>query len=94
MLLEALVAGACLGGTAGCGEATTAYYKSSKELQQTMDNLESMGKKVVDNNKYLVYVATPAYAVLSGQAASFAVYRGVIFNVNIRQQAVALQWTY
>jgi len=94
MLLEALVATTCIVGQNGCSEATSAYYKSNKELQQTVQNIEKIGKHILDDNQYIVYVATPAYAFLSGQPASFKLHRALILRVDIKQTAVGLQWNY
>lgn len=94
MLLEAIIATTCIIGQSGCSEATGAYYQSNKELQELVKNTEKLGQQLIKGNEYIVYVATPAYAIASGQNASFKVYKQLIFNVNVRKETVGLQWSY
>ncbi len=94
MFLEAMVTTICLAGQPGCSTATNAYYESNKEIQQSVKNLEKIGKNLIEGHEYIVYVATPVYAIMSGKPASFKISRNLSFNVNIKQEFVALQWNY
>jgi hypothetical protein len=94
MLLEALVIGICAQGYDGCSQSTSAYYQQSKELQQVSKNVEEYGKKITDNNSWIIYFATPAYAIASRRPAKVLIYRGTTFNVDIWHQSVGLQWSY
>ena len=94
MFLEAMVATVCLAGQPGCSSATNAYYQSNRELQQTIKNVENIGKDMIKGNEYIVYAFTPAYAILSGRAATIKVSRSFNISVNVKQEFVALQWNY
>jgi hypothetical protein len=95
MFLEFTVATVCIAGNgSGCSEATSAYYKQNVQLQRVVQNVESFGKEIVENNQWIVYAATPMYATLSGQPARFHVYKGVVLGVNVRNNSAFVQWTY
>lgn len=94
MLLEALIVTVCLRESYGCSESTSAYYKQSKQLQEITEAVERYGKKITHNNEWVVYVGTPLYAVVSRKPAKIHIYRGITFNVDLWNQAVALQWSY
>lgn len=94
MLLEAVIATSCLIQNSSCSTATSAYYESNRELQEAVKNLEQIGQRIINKNEYIVYVATPTYAIISGQPAAFKIHKGLMLNVNIKQENVALQWTW
>ena len=94
MLLEAMIAATCISERNGCGEITSAYYESNKELQQQVKYAEGVGKRIIRGHEYLVYVATPFYAVMAGKPASFKLHDKLMLNVDVKQQALALQWNY
>ena len=91
--IEALVIGACLQGS-GCRESTSAYYSYNKDLQAAKVRVEKYGKVIVKNNQWLVYSASPAWAMASGQTAHIKLYRQWVLNLNVKDQMVGLQWTY
>lgn len=94
MFLEAMVATICIVGQNGCGSATSAYYESNQELKQTVKNVEKFGQKIVEGHEYIVYVVTPAYAIALGKPATFKITGHLNFNVDVKGNAVALQWSY
>lgn len=94
MLLEALIATTCIVENSGCGEATSAYYQSNKELQESVKHLERQAQVILDRNKYLVYVATPAIAAISGKPAVIKLHRTLNLNLDFKQSSVALQWNW
>lgn len=94
MLLEALVFTVCVQGSEGCSETTSAYYKQSTFLQDLNSRVEHMGKEIIGNKEWIVYVGTPVYAVLSRKPAKFLIYEGTILNVDPWTQSVGLQWNY
>lgn len=94
MFLELLVATVCISGEPGCSTATSAYYESNKELQQSVKRMEKMGKELVRGNEYIVYAATPLYAVLSNKPASFKLGRNLNLNISVKQASIGLQWNY
>ncbi len=94
MFLEALVVTVCLQGAGGCSETTSAYYKQSVVLQDINRNIEDYGKRITRNNEWLVYAATPLYAIASQKPATIKVYKGTTISVDPWKQAVALQWNY
>lgn len=94
MFLEVLIATTCLSERTGCSEATSAYYESNKELQQQVKYAEGVGKRMIAGHEYLIYVATPFYAFASGKPASFKLHQKLVLNVDVKQQAIALQWNY
>jgi len=91
--IEVLVITACIQGS-GCNESTSAYYGYNKDLQAVKANAEKYGKSVVRNNQWIVYGATPAYAMLSGQTAHIKLYKAWMLNLNAKDQMVGLQWNY
>lgn len=93
-MVEALVVTICLAGQPGCSSATTAYYQSNKELQQTVKNAEKFGKRLIKGHEYLVYVVTPFYAVAVGKPASFKLSRSWNLNIDIKRESIGLQWNY
>jgi hypothetical protein len=94
VLLESIVLGFCMQGSGGCGEATNAYYKYNKDLQQVVEHVEEFGRRITDNHKWLVYAASPIYSIAARKPASIFIYRGTTLNVDPWNQAVALQWNY
>lgn len=94
MFVEILVATTCISGNPGCSESTSAYYQYNKDLQQVVRNAENYGKKIVNGNEWIVYAATPAYAVMSGQTARFHLYKGTTLGVNVKSQSLIFQWSY
>lgn len=94
MLLEALVVGLCTSGSSGCSEASSAYYKQSKELQQITERLEAYGKDIILNKEWLIYIATPTYALMTNQKANFTIYKGLILGIGVRDSSVSLTWRY
>jgi hypothetical protein len=94
MLMEALVIVACLQGKGGCSESTSAYYKSNKDAQVIVENVEALGKRVTKGNEWLVYVATPIYAIAAGQPANIFLHKEWILGINLKKELIALQWSY
>jgi hypothetical protein len=94
MLLETLVATTCLMGKGGCSEVTGNYYSYNKDLQDVVKNTERIGENYIKDKKYIIYVFTPVYAVISGKNASFKLHKSLILNLNFKQSTVGLQWTY
>lgn len=94
MLLESLIVATCVSARSGCGEATSAYYQSNKDLQAMVKNAEKFGNRIIKGNEYIIYVATPLYAVAAGQSASFRVMSNMMLNVNVKQSSLGLQWNW
>lgn len=97
MLLEALVITVCTTGTtgaSGCNQATNAYYKQSKPLQDLNHSIESLGKKITKDHTWIVYAASPLYAMLSRRPAQINIYRGTTLIADPWNQALGLQWNY
>lgn len=94
MFLEMMVASVCIIGQDGCSSATSAYYQSNKEMQEIVKNAEQYGQKLVKGHEYIVYAATPIYAVASGKPAIIKISRTLNLNVDVKGSAVALQWNY
>ncbi len=94
MFIELLVASTCVSGNPGCAESTSAYYQYNKDLQQVVKNTENYGKKLVNGNEWIVYAATPVYAIASGRDAKFRLFKGTTLGVNVRQSSLFLQWNY
>jgi hypothetical protein len=94
VLLEGLVAGVCVFGNSGCGNATTAYYESNKELKDIVHHYEQMGNKLLKGNEYIVYVLTPIVAVGSGKPATFKLSGNFTLSVDFRNQALGIKWSY
>lgn len=93
MLVEALVITACMNGS-GCIESTMAYSSYNHEFQSMIMDIENKIDKISKSNTYMVYVVTPAYIVMSGKTAHFAIYKKLTFDVNIKNQYVGLNWSY
>lgn len=93
-LLEALVITVCIQGYEGCSQSTSAYYQQSKELKAVKKNVENYGKKLARNNEWLVYAATPMYAIAMRKPAKILVYRGVTLNIDPWTETIGFQWTY
>ena len=93
MLLEMLVISTCFQ-KEGCTESTSAYYKYNKDAEALVKNVETVGKRLIKGNEWLVYSITPAYAMVLGQTANFKVYKTLIFKVNTKDQMLAFQFTY
>lgn len=93
MLVEALIISACLQGS-GCNESTSAYYKYNKDLFVAKQNVEKYGKKLARENEWIVYTVTPAYAIAAGQTAHIKIYKAWMLNLNVKDRAVGIQWTY
>lgn len=94
MLIEALVITICANGYDGCSQSTSAYYQSNKELQETVKNVENIGKKITNDHEWIVYIGTPAYAILSKKPAKILIFKGTTFNVDPWNRSVGLQWSY
>lgn len=93
-MVEAIVVYICIAGQSGCSNATSAYYQSNKELQQTVKNAEKFGKRLIKGNEYIVYVVTPLYAIASGKPASFKLSRNWNLNLDFKRESIGLQWNY
>lgn len=94
MLLEALVITVCTQGYDGCSQSTSAYYQQSKELQAINKRVEQLGKDITHDREWIIYIGTPAYALLAKKPAKILIYKGTTFNVDPWNQAVGLQWSY
>lgn len=94
MFVEALVITTCLQQKGGCNESYSAYYKTSKELQAISDNIDSFGKKITNNHKWLVYTITPIYAVAADKQANFYIYSGITLGFNFKKEIITIQWSY
>ena len=93
MLLESLVFITCAQGD-GCGTVTEAYYKSNAELQSVVKGAEDFGKRLVKGNEYIVYAATPIYAIATGQGATFKIGSHSVLLLNPYKESVGFVWTY
>lgn len=94
MLIEALVITACLQQQGGCSESTSAYYKYNTNIQAVVENVEKLGKRITKGNEWLVYVATPVYAVAAGQQANFKLSGAWMLGIDVKNEAVLLKWSY
>ena len=94
MMVEALVIAACLQNQGGCSESTSAYYESSKEAKAFVQNAEKLGKRMVAGHEWMVYAATPVYAMASGKPAFIHVYKAIVVGVDIKKEQLLLQWSY
>jgi hypothetical protein len=94
MLLEALVITVCVNGYDGCSQSTSAYYQHNKELQAISKRVERYGKELTKNHEWLVYAATPIYAIASQKPAKFMIYKGTTLNVDPWKQSLGIQWSY
>jgi hypothetical protein len=94
MLLETIVAATCIQGP-GCSQATSAYYKQSAELQQIVHNVENYSNHVASQYPTtVVYVLTPLYTLTISRSASFKIYKTLMFEVNVKNETLALKWSY
>lgn len=93
MMLEALVFYACAMGK-GCHEASNTYYQQSLETQEIAKRMEARAKQIVNNNEYIIYVVTPAYAMASGKPAEFVIDKNWTLTLEVRQPAVGIKWNY
>lgn len=93
MILEALVFYSCLNGK-GCAESSVTYYQQSEEARTLVKEAEEKAKRLVDNNEYIVYVATPAYALIAGKPAEFVVNKNWTISVELKEPAVGVKWSY
>lgn len=93
MLLESIILAACMEGK-GCSESTEAYVKSDKELAQVLVNIEEYKNRILNRNQFMVYVFTPVYAVVSGKPASFKVYNNTVLEIDVKNSATALKWSW
>ena len=94
MLLEVLVIATCVSAEGGCGEATSAYYAQSKELQSFSAKMEKIGREVVSDQEWAVYLVTPIYSLVTRQPAKFLIYKGTTLSLDPRGAAVGIQWNY
>ena len=94
MLLEIIVASSCINYDYGCSHTTGAYYKSNKDLQEFVKQSEQIGQKIVNNNQWIVWTATPIYALSSGQTARFNVYEHVVFGINAKDSKLLFELNY
>ncbi len=93
MLLESLVVYACLQGK-GCSDSTSAYYSYNKELQYMSKRVEHYGQMISKDRAYIVYVATPLYAVMTGKKAEFLIHKGFYLLVDVKEPGIGLKWSY
>lgn len=93
MLLEIIVAATCIQGP-GCSQATYAYYKQSAELQQIVHNVENYSNRIASQYPTVVYVLTPLYTLTISRSASFKIYKTLMFEVNVKNETLALKWSY
>lgn len=95
MILELLVVSACTSPTqAGCSQVTSAYLSTNAELAKTFENTQYRLQKMIGGNEWIVVVATPMYAMATGQSARFVVSKRTKLVVNVKQQFVGLEWNY
>jgi hypothetical protein len=93
MLLEIIIAAACIQGP-GCSYATSAYYRQSVELQQIVSNAEKYANSIATQYPTTVYALTPVYTLTVSRVATFKVYKTLMFEVNMKNEYVALRWSY
>lgn len=91
--MEALVISACLY-QKGCQESTDAYVKSNKGAEELIKNVEAIGDRIIADNRWIVYVGSPAYAFATGKPANIHLTNRWMLIVNAKEQALALQWSY
>ena len=94
MIIEALVITTCLQQQGGCSESTSAYYQYNKEAQEFVINVEKFGKKVIQGHEWLIYVASPIYALATNQQVNFKLSNHLLFGLNPKKELVILQWSY
>lgn len=56
--------------------------------------IQDLGRQIVNDQEWVVYVGTPVYSVLAKQSAKFLIYRGTTLDINPWKQTVGLQWDY
>lgn len=93
-LVEALVVATCLQQKGGCSESTSAYYSYNKEVQNIVKTTEAFGKKIVKGNEWIVYAASPLYAVAAGKPVNIHMYKGWVLGLDIKQELVLIKWSY
>ncbi len=93
MLLESLVVYACLEGK-GCSDSTSAYYSYNKDMQVLSQRVEQYGQMIVKDRQYIVYVATPMYAAITGKKAEFLIHKGFYLIVDMKEPGLGLKWSY
>jgi len=94
MFIESLVFAVCLQGGKGCSESTNAYYNSNLELQKTVKNIKNHGDLLIKNNKWIVYILTPAYAISADQPARFPLTTSTMWGFNFKKSSIFLEWNY
>lgn len=93
MLLESLVVYACLEGK-GCSDSTSAYYSYNKEIQYASKRVEQYGQMIIKDREYIVYVATPIYAAITGKKAEFLLHKGIYLIIDMKEPGAGLKWSY
>lgn len=93
MLLESLVVYACLEGK-GCSDSTSAYYSYNKDIQVLSKRVENYGQMIIKDREYIVYVATPIYAAITGKKAEFLIHKGFDLIIDVKQPGLGLKWSY
>lgn len=94
MLLETLIVVTCINQQGGCSEATSAYYQQSKELQQFSSDMTKVSKELLVDNEWLVYVASPLYAVATRKPVKFIAYKGTVISIDTFEPKLFVQWNY
>lgn len=94
MFLELLIASSCIADNNSCGYATSAYYKSSQELQDLAKKIEQEGERIVHANEWVIWTATPMYAIASGQVARFNVYKNTTLGLNVKNPTILIELNY
>lgn len=94
MFLETLIAANCIVNKVGCGESTSAYYQQSVELHDLKDKIENYGKYIVQDQDWLIYAATPMYAIAAKQSARIMINHNLMMNVDLNKSTLGLQWNY
>lgn len=94
MLLEAIIMTVCVSNQGGCGESTSAYYQQSQDLQRISKNAEKIGKHIVKDEEWLIFLAAPAAAIASHQPAKIFLYKGTTLNVDAYKSSAMLEWNY
>jgi hypothetical protein len=93
MLIEVLVIASCVNQN-GCQDSTHAYYMQSKALQEMNANIERLGREIVRNEEWLVFAATPAYMLFSGQTAQIKLHDNWYMDINGSKQYAGIRWMW
>lgn len=93
MFLESMIFVACSQGK-GCTEATTAYYQSSKELQEAALYIDGYAKRLSQHYPTIVYIMTPIYSVAIEGRGSFVMYKTLMCELNFRNEVISLKYTF